>query len=443
MKDIVSSFTATALIQASNIGSGVLLARFLQPDGRGELAAVILWPSVIGGIGIIGLHEAVAYYAARRPQDAGGLLRGSLALGLGLCALLMPLAAIVAHFIFADDRPEVREAAFLYVAFLPLHFVASFAVGLFQGMLRFSQWNLLRVLMHVAYVLLIPLFYAIGWGGVLGFAAASLLSLGLVAVVSLIGCARAGWLSSASAAAQPLRKAVPALATYGLTVHLGATIAIVAERLDQMIISVMLSAADLGLFVVAVTVARLPLVVASTLGTVAFPKIAAALDDDSRTELFGRYARATMLAVLPSALFLAAVMPWLLRWFFGPAYAAATPLAWLLVVGAVPLSLKAMITAGLKGYNRGAIVSQAEIVTLGLSAAALAALVPNFGLMGAAAASVLAQGGALAFMLLRIKQATGIRPADLLLPRRDDLTVIGDMLAALKGCATRRTGGAG
>jgi O-antigen/teichoic acid export membrane protein len=440
MKDIVSSFTATALIQASNIGSGVLLARFLQPDGRGELAAVILWPSVIGGIGIIGLHEAVAYYAARRPQEAGGFLRASLALGLALCALLMPLAALVAHVVFADSRPEVREAAFLYVAFLPLHFAASFAVGLFQGMLRFAQWNLLRVLMHVAYFLLIPLFYALGWGGVYGFAAASLLSLGLVAAASLIGCARAGWLSPTAAA--PVRQAAPALARYGLTVHLGATIAIIAERLDQMIISVMLSAADLGLFVVAVTVARLPLVVASTLGTVAFPKIAAAVDDETRTDLFGRYARATMLTVVPSALFLAAVMPWLLTWFFGPAFAAATPLAWLLVVGAVPLSLKAMITAGLKGYNRGAIVSQAEIVTLGLSAAALAALVPSFGLMGAAAASVAAQGGALVFLLLRIKQATGIRPSDLLLPRRDDLAVIGDMLAAVKGRVTGPTGGA-
>ncbi len=56
MKDIVSSLTATALIQASNISSGVLMARLLQPRSLGELAAVNLWPSVIGGIGIIGLH---------------------------------------------------------------------------------------------------------------------------------------------------------------------------------------------------------------------------------------------------------------------------------------------------------------------------------------------------------------------------------------------------
>ncbi len=442
MKDIVSSFTATALIQASNIGSGILLARLLLPEGRGELAAIMLWPSIIGAIGIIGLHEAVAFHAARRPQSAGGILRGSFALGIGLSLLLIPIAALLADAVFADDRPEVREAAFLYVLFIPLHFIASFSVGLFQGMLRFAEWNLLRVLMHVAYVLLIPLFYALGWGGVFGFAAASLLALALVAIAGVIGSRRAGWLAR-SAADEPLRRSVPALAKYGLTVHLGATVAIVAERLDQMIISLTLSAADLGLFVVAITAARLPLVIASTLGTVAFPKIAAASDETDKQRIFGRYARATMLTVVPAALALAVVMPWLLVWFFGAAFAPAVPLAWVLIAGAVPLSLKTMISSGLKAYDRGVMVAQIEMVTLAASAAALALLVPFYGLMGAAVASLLAQGGALAFMLLRVRQSAGIGPRDLLLPRRADLAVVGDMLAVLKGRLAGRTGGAG
>ena len=51
MKDVSGSFAATALIQALNIVSGVMLARYLLPEGRGELAAVILWPSVIAGLG--------------------------------------------------------------------------------------------------------------------------------------------------------------------------------------------------------------------------------------------------------------------------------------------------------------------------------------------------------------------------------------------------------
>ena len=45
MKDLFVSFIATGAIQLSNLASGILAARLLGPEGRGELAVVILWPS--------------------------------------------------------------------------------------------------------------------------------------------------------------------------------------------------------------------------------------------------------------------------------------------------------------------------------------------------------------------------------------------------------------
>ena len=52
MKDIVTSFVGSALMQVFTIISGVLLARLLLPTGRGELAAVILWSTMIAAVGI-------------------------------------------------------------------------------------------------------------------------------------------------------------------------------------------------------------------------------------------------------------------------------------------------------------------------------------------------------------------------------------------------------
>jgi O-antigen/teichoic acid export membrane protein len=440
MRDAVSSLTATALIQASNIVSGVLLARFLQPDGRGELAAVMLWPSVIAAVGIFGLHEAIAYHAARRRHGSGRILAGGLLLGGLLSLLLLPIGALVVDILFDGKPAEVREAGFLYLAFIPLNFLGLFLVAMFQGGLRFAEWNLLRTSVHVFYLLLIPAMYLAGFGGVLGFAVASLLANAAMILLALLLYRRVGWAAEEDATAPSTLRA---LARYGASVHLGAAVAIVAERLDQMIIAIFLSAADLGLFVIATTVARLPLVLASTLATVAFPKIAGAADAAARAAIFGRYSRAASLTILPMALALAAVTPWLLPFFFGAAFADAVPVAWMLTAAAVPLSLKAMLSAGLKACDKGWIVGQAEIATLALSAAFLAALVPSYGLMGAAAAGLLAQGGALAFMLFRVRHSVGIGPRDLLLPGRADLAVIGDMLATLKGRVAGRTGGAG
>lgn len=436
MRDAVSSLTATVVIQASNIVSGIFLARYLQPDGRGELAAVMLWPTVIAAIGIFGLHEAIAYHAARRLHGGRAILRGGLLIGGLLSLALMPIGAVVVSLVFPEhEADEVRHAAYLYLLFIPLTFFGQFLVALFQGSLRFGAWNFLRTSVHIFTLALIFIAHYADEGGVLGFAAASLIANALMIVVACVLYARADWhLSAPDVKRRPWRD----LTSYGASVHLGAAVSIIADRLDQMIISLFLPAADLGLFVIALTLSRLPLVLASTLSTVAFPKIASMSEHGDRIDVFGRYTRVALLTILPSALGLAALTPWLLPFFFGEAFAAATPLAWLLIVAAVPLSLKTMLSAGFKACDRGWIVSQAEIATLVLSAGALALLVPAFGLFGAAAASVVAQGGALVFMALRARKTLGISPADLFVPRRSDIDVILQTVDELRQAATRR-----
>lgn len=433
MRDVVSSLTATALIQASNIASGVLLARFLQPEGRGELAAVMLWPTVIAIIGVCGLHEAVAYHMARRRHGAHRILRESLLLGAGLCLLLLPVGGLVVELLFAGRGAGIHSAALLYLAFIPLNFVGLFLVAAFQGGLLFSIWNLLRASLGPFYLLFILALHFAGFGGVFGFALASLLA---NAAMILLAAAlylrkRTTWPppQSTPASGGILRRD---LLSYGISVHFGTAVAFVAERLDQMIISIILPAADLGLFVIATTLSRLPLVFASTMATVSFPKIASMADEASRAAVFGRYARITSMVVLPASLALAAVMPWLLPLFFGRSFAAAVPIAWVQIAAAVPLSLKVMMSGGFKACDKGWIAGQAEIATLVLSAAALAALVPLYGLMGAAIAGVIAQTGALVFMAVKARQALGISPADLLWPRAADVALVREILRELR-----------
>src|SRR5437879_4086808 len=57
-------------IQGLNVISGVLLARSLGPAGRGVLAAVILWPSVLSTVFCAGLNEAVTYFTSRFREQA-------------------------------------------------------------------------------------------------------------------------------------------------------------------------------------------------------------------------------------------------------------------------------------------------------------------------------------------------------------------------------------
>jgi len=53
--------------------TGILLARTLGPRGRGELAAAILWPTLIMTLGTLGMTEAITYHTARRSASLRAL----------------------------------------------------------------------------------------------------------------------------------------------------------------------------------------------------------------------------------------------------------------------------------------------------------------------------------------------------------------------------------
>lgn len=430
MKGIVTSFAATALIQIANIGSGVLLARLLLPEGRGELAAIMLWPMLVAALGIFGIHEAVAYLTARRGAATAAVLRAGVIVAFGLSAVFTVVGAVVVDRIFANDGVELRFAAFLLLAIIPLNTVGQVLVAVFQGRQIFAPWNLLRTMLHVLYLALIPLAAIIGFANVLGFAMAFLLSMVATIAVAAWLALRNGWFAK-SADDEPAIGTMREILRYGSRVHFGTAVAVIAERLDQMIISIALSAADLGLYVVALTLARLPLILAITLGTVAFPKVAA-VEHEARHAILGRYARATAGMVAASIIALAVAAPTLLRVFFGESFAPSQPVALVLLMGAFPLAMKTVFSFGLKACDRGAVVGQAELVALAVSAAVLAVLVPQFGLIGAAAASPLAQGGALVYMLFRMRRDLGFRTRDLFVPRRADLALVRELVRSLR-----------
>lgn len=417
MNAAIRALLVTGLIQASNLVSGILLARILMPDGRGELAAIMLWPSVLAGIGILGIHEATTYFAARN-RNRPAVLNASLGLGFGLVLILLPVGWLMVELVFAGSRPEVRDAALLYLLFIPLNYVGLVLVGLFQGAQRFGDWNLLRAEVHVLYTLFVPLAYGLGYGTVWGFAVASLVANLLMIATGAALLARQGWLRP-----EPLAMSREILG-YGWRIHLGRIATTLGERLDQMLISLFLAAADLGFYVVAYTVANAAGLGPSTLAALAFSRLSEEDEADRRRRLFGRFLRAALVLAFLGSLLLALVAAPLIRLVFGEAFQQAVPVALILIAGMAPFAVKLTLIAGLKAYGQPLEVSRIETVGVMLAAVGLAILLPAFGLIGAALAVVAGQTGTALYALFRVRRVAEKSVFGLLLPNGDDLAYI-------------------
>src|SRR4051812_40976712 len=72
--DVARSIAETAITNVAlgglGIATGVIVARWLGPVGRGELAAIQMWPSAMATIAMIGLPEALVYFSAKHPSQS-------------------------------------------------------------------------------------------------------------------------------------------------------------------------------------------------------------------------------------------------------------------------------------------------------------------------------------------------------------------------------------
>ncbi len=426
MKDVLKAFLTTGVVQIVNILSGIMLARILLVEGRGELAAATLWPTVVAALGTLAIHESITYHLSRKTAPENTVLFSALVLVAGLSVLASAVAFITVDVALAGYKSDVVTAARYCIAFIPLNYAGLCLVGMFQGAMRLDDWNILRAFVHVAYTVLIGLFYLAGWGTPVGMVFAMLLANGLLIVVAMVRAAPRGWLRPS----RPL--VVREVAGFGLRAHAGSVVQALAERVDQMFISVMIGSTGLGLYVVAVTVARLVAVPAATLSSLALTKIANGITPVARQDLFALYLRVTLALVLPAMVLVMGFAGLILSIFFGPAFAAAKPVAMVLAVAMFLLGFKLVLAAGFKGLGRPLVPARGELAGLLCSVVSLAVLMPLYGLFGAAIAAVLAQAAGLVYMMIDGRRSLDRSWADLLRPRVDDVRMVVDQLRALR-----------
>src|SRR5438128_20610 len=72
-------------IAGLSVVSGVIAARLLGPTGRGELAAIQTWPTLLATLSMHGIADALAYFSAREPDRAGRWLATALVLAVTAC----------------------------------------------------------------------------------------------------------------------------------------------------------------------------------------------------------------------------------------------------------------------------------------------------------------------------------------------------------------------
>jgi O-antigen/teichoic acid export membrane protein len=387
-----------AIMLAGSIG-GLLLARALGPTQRGDLVTILQWPATIGALASFGITQSTVYWVSRSRNRSVPVMSTAVAASLVTGLLIAGLSPWIAGLVARNS--DVRTDLAIVLALTPIYITGGVWAAALQAT-SISRWNVTRSMQPILYLVSVLVL----WG------------LGRLTLVTVVGAFAVSLIAQTSYAAIAARRTIgphgrpeatllAPLYSYGAKVWLASVPQLVTINVDQLILSVMpaVAAAQLGNYTVAVSLSWLALPAATAFGSVAFPRIAGLAGAGTtmrieRDSLIG--AGVTAAATVGVICVLA---PALVPTLFGPGYHDAIFALWLLAPGTIFLALNRVLGDVLQGHGKPLIRSAGEALGAALTLVLLFALIPTYGIRGAAITSSIAYAAVFVFLLVALLRA--------------------------------------
>ncbi|MDQ3741535.1 MAG: lipopolysaccharide biosynthesis protein [Actinomycetota bacterium] len=407
----VQSYAFSTLTLAANLVAGVVTARALGPEGRGEAVAIAMLAVNLGLIFAFGCAHAASYRYARDASSGGRLLTAWAALLLGLGALAIATGQLAIPVLFDAQSEEAVTLGRLYLATILLVLANELTRGLLLGAgeylfvsaARFAQPALVAVTQLVLWAL-----DAMSVESVLITAAASTL------LVQVVAFARVRHVTGGFG---PFDRAL-ARETYaygfrGQGIVLGGTL---NQRLDLLILPAFVVAADIGLYSIAANVSLIVYAVANSFSSLLLP--AAVRSGERGPATVVRSLHAVGAIALGAALVLFVLARPALEVVYGDAFGDAASTLRLLLPGAVLLAAASILNAGLYAAGRPGAATSTQVTGLLVTVVGLLVFVPDGGITAAALVSSVAYATVFTVALVRYRRALGAPWSAFLHPSR-------------------------
>jgi O-antigen/teichoic acid export membrane protein len=423
--NLVLTFGTSTALQVMSILTGIITARMLGPAGKGQLTAVVVWVGMLAMLGSLGIVEAINYYTASRKTGQGSVLATGIVIGLCQSILLLAAGWVLTPLVLEEQGPALIQLGRYFLILIPLNLFTLYLQGYLGGRLHFSTYNFIRFAVSITIL-----------GGLVFLLVVDRVSVGSVLLVYLIAnaitllVALMSVLRAPSDGYIPSRKLAASMLAYGVKAHTSNVTATFNERFDQLIIAMFLPAAQLGFYAIGVSLTTGVMIIGTSIAIVALPVVARLEDTEERARSVSRFFRVNFWFSVVIAIALILITPYLILILFGAAYLPAETATRILLLAAIPLSGNRVLQAALKSSNLPLHAGLAELIAAIATIIFLIALLPIYGIVGAAITSFLAYIISGVYMLWFVKQKVGCKLADLFIPKAQDFSYVSRLIKA-------------
>ena len=415
---VALTFATRLLMLLGVIGSSVIAARWLGPEGFGTLAVLNATVALALQICSAGLPSANTYFIAKDRRSLGPVWANSVAFALVAGSLLSVGVVLLAEIKPALFGGVPANLLAIAAASIPFQLLTLLGLNVLLAMGRIGQLNLIDSL-SPALALVNTVVVLV----VLRFRLTALVSFntGAAIVLSLILVWVIARLLSRQKAGQACRPDFPLLGKvleYGVKFYISILAGVVIFRADLLFVNHFRGTSEAGVYAIAAQVSFLLMMLPGVIAALLFPRVAS--DQDQRAEFAIRVTRHTSFVMLMMCL-AAAAGSFLLPLIYGPRFADATIQLLILLPGIYLFGIESVLVQHFTGTGLPVTIPVFWLITLAINLILNLALVPTYGARGAALASSLSYSLIFVFVAVFFCRKTERRPAEIFLLRRGEL----------------------
>jgi O-antigen/teichoic acid export membrane protein len=404
---VAHTIFSKAVILALQAGTGILTARMLLPAGRGELAAMILWPLFVASVTTLGVPSSLIYHMRNRPEERERLIANGLLMATALGSVAAVVAALILPWWLRQYSASIIHAAEWFLITVPICSMTLAGRAILEASDEFSASNAIQILTPFATLVGLLAFLAFHrlnpYTAAIAYIAASIPTFGLMIVqVRRGGFNRLG----CSAAVMKL------MVGYGVRSYGIDLLGTLALQVDQVLVVSLLTPSAMGSYVVILSLSRMLNLFQNSVVMVLFPK-AAGRSREEVIALTGRSARISGLVTALCGIFVSFTGPTLLRILYGKEYVGAVGALRVLVLEVLLSGVTFVLAQAFLALGRPGVVTILQAIGLSLSIPMMLLLIPRYGIYGAAVSLLASTIARLVFIYIGFKAFLKIDPPSL------------------------------
>jgi O-antigen/teichoic acid export membrane protein len=390
---VTQAIGSRILIQVINAGTGIITARALMPAGRGQLAAMILWSQFLSYLSSLGVPSSMIHAYRRYPEKRRDIVATGFLISL-CTGILVTIIGVVflPHWMHRYPMPIIRYAQW-FLIITPICSLTFAGRAVLEAAGSFRSSNLMQIVTPVATI--IPLIVLALFHALTPFSAALCYVISALPTFYYLLLQVRPYIDGL----RPNLGMSKLLLSFGIRSYGIDILGTLALQVDQVLVVNMLAPAEMGSYVVILSLTRTLNIFQNSVVTVLFPK-ASGLPKETVLKLSEKSARISMLATSLFAIWVYIFGPILLRVLYGKAYVGALSSFRTLLVEVTLSGCVFVLAQAFMALGRPGVVTILQATGLSLSIPLMLVLIPKWHIQGAAVALLASTIARLIFVFL-------------------------------------------